>query len=172
MTIIRKKFLVTEFSRNKYKSNRIALNTLKIIKNRKFKIKPISKQHKYFTRKHDDYSAMAWTIDSLTILFNERHKFDDNEQILETCVHEVNHCLNLESFKCDSTQTMKLEVMAYIAEYCFKYNKQRINRQKFLEIKDQCFKDYRIFYKSKPRYVNRRVYNLIDYSIIQNGILF
>jgi hypothetical protein len=42
MTIIPKKFLVTEFSRNKYKSNRIALNTLKIIKNRKFKIKPIS----------------------------------------------------------------------------------------------------------------------------------
>lgn len=172
MHIIGKNFLITEFSRKKYRNNRIAKNTLRIIKNKQFKIKPISKQHRYFTRKYDDYNAIAWTINSLTILFNERYKFDSTEQILETCVHEVNHCLNLDSFKNDSTQPMKLEVMAYIAEYCFKYNKQRINRQKFIEIKEQCFNDYRKFFTSKPQYVNKRVYNLINYNTIANGKLF
>jgi hypothetical protein len=44
--------------------------TLKVISDRKFKIIPISKKHRHFTRKAYEYSAMAWQVDQESILIN------------------------------------------------------------------------------------------------------
>jgi hypothetical protein len=171
MPVIRKSFLISQLSQPKYKRNKIARMTLKVISDRKFKIDPISKKHHHFTRKAYEYSAMAWQINQTSILINEKYTFTDNHEILETCVHEVNHCLNEDIFTNDSSCPMKLEVMAYIAEYCFKHSVNKINRSQFQDIKDRCFNDYRKFFKSTPKYVSKRVYRSIDYNILKTGIL-
>jgi len=146
--IIRKKMLINGLKSPKYRNNKIVLSTLKVIKNKQFKVKPIAKQHRYFTRKKMEYTCgVAWQITPQLILFNERYRFKNMNEILEACVHEVNHCLNAESFKYDIAYMMKSEVIAYVAEYFFNNNCIKISKKQFQIIKDECFTDYRKLYE-------------------------
>lgn len=152
-------FSFNKFNSKKYKDNLVVKKTREYLSSNIINIKYVRSMHKYNTRKKVEYSAIAWCVSDHLIVINERVNFT-LDKFLETVIHEVNHVLNL-SCKNDKYCLMKLEMMAYIAEYMFHNNMYILTRNKFKEIKDKCFSDYRKF-KGYEKYTKQQIYNGMD----------
>lgn len=167
-------FAFRKLNCNKYKNNLVAKKTLNYLSSGSINIRYMNHVHKYNTRKNMQYSAQAWCMSERLVIINERMNFT-LDTFLETIVHEVNHAINLsihtDSDSDDKYYPMKLEMIAYIAEYMFHNNMYTITRSKFKEIKNVCFADYRKF-KGYEKYTKPIIYTAMDITrVMSNSII-
>ena len=145
---ISKTKILSILSNKKWRNNKILQDTLKIIKDKNFKIKTFNDIHKLRSYNKTENIPDAFYHSNKFIIINSNNDFTEDYLAL-LMVHEVNHYLNLDYNNIRSKKNgniglkfFRLEVFAYVAEYMFLQNTTRITRNIFKKIKNECLNDY------------------------------